>query len=213
MHFQAKEVIAHPAGAGAHQARAGVAGIAGFEVIVQIEAQGGIPLLGDVGFRIDAAATGLDLQHGLGAGAGVGPVEGHIAQVGIFQGRQGALPDVGVNHVGSGGRKIAASRQIGLQAGRKRRRAWQDGAQPVDIDVARLDVAVVGNGESAASRSAVSDHILEGLGQLRFEDVDQAVPVGIGEHASLLLIDPGVALQRINGFFGYLGFHGSPIRS
>jgi len=164
---------------------------------VEGERQGGVPPHRDSRLGVHHVGAGLHLEHGLGAGAGIGSVEPRVPQRAVLQGGDGPVPHVGIDYVGPRGGERGVAREIGLGAGQQGRALRQLGPDAVHIEVAGLDLPVGRYGNGAGAGGAVADHVGEGLEELLPADGHQLVPVGVGDHPPLLLVDAGVAFVRL----------------
>jgi hypothetical protein len=143
-------------------------------------------------------------------------MQADIAKARVAELGDGTFPHIGIQAIVAGSRRWTG--EIGLAAVVQRRGARQFGGGAVDIHMTRLDLdaGAVDDAQRAMARRAadaagtVADDILERVAETPLEYVHQLVPVGIGEHASLLLIDTGVVFIRLQTVPGNFGFHDDP---
>jgi hypothetical protein len=219
--LQAKEVVAE-VGGDRSLADARIAGVGRVVRAVQREARvAALRVAVGIGDRRGAGGA-LDLGQHLRAHAGVGAVQGRIAQVVVLQADHQALPHIGVegHRRGQRGGRIGEVALVRVEKGRGRRPRRRDDLGGDAVDDQRPPAQLGGDGDAARRRADVAhrqgpaarrDAAADGRLQRRLlaalDDVDQLVPVGVCDHAPLLLIHAGVALLGAVAVSRELSFH------
>ncbi len=156
----------------------------------------------------------LDLGHRLGTRRRVGSVQGRIAQPFVFQRGDRTLPDVRIDDVRLVGLRQGGRRKVDLLVVAEERRRSVGGSDlrghAAGVDHTWPDLQplrALAQRDGMLARHAAAHDVGQPRVEAGFQDIDQLVPIAVGDHPALLLIDAGVALVGAVSISGDLCLH------